>query len=89
MGTTITPARGITARPKPDVRLRIPRGPLFVGSYHKIPVALSNKVKWDDLEFVIPEGPKGGLISPSKDVLSTRNVPTSCCWPGTSQASMN
>lgn len=46
---------------------RLPKEPLFVGSYHRVPVKIPSKLKWEDIEFVVPDGPKGGLVSPSRD----------------------
>lgn len=50
-----------------NVRIKLPRGPLFVGSWHRIPLSLPPKLKWNSLDFAVAEGPKGGLISPSSD----------------------
>jgi M6 family metalloprotease-like protein len=50
------------------VALNLPKGPLFVGSFHRVPVKLGKGVSFDDLEFIIPAGPPGGLVSPSRDV---------------------
>lgn len=60
--------KGRRPRPSRQVTVKLPRGPLFVGSYHRLPVSQSSELDWDDLEFVIPDGPKAGLISPSRDV---------------------
>jgi M6 family metalloprotease-like protein len=51
------------------VTLHEPTEPLFVGSYAKIHVNIqaSSGVTMDDLDFVVPAGPKGGLISLSRD----------------------
>ncbi len=56
---------------RPVVRLLMPKGPLFVGSYHRIPVVIAPtaRVKFDDLRFEIPAGAKAGLISLSRDRL--------------------
>lgn len=53
------------------VTLRMPKEKLFVGSYHRIPVAIApaSKVKFDDLRFEVPAGARGGLISPGRDKL--------------------
>lgn len=68
------PARARPTSPKPRPRarqkpltLRIPRGPLFVGSWHRVPVTLRGRLKWDDVEFTVVEGPKAALLSPSRD----------------------
>lgn len=55
--------------PKSLVSLQMPRGQLFVGSYHRIPVSIRPGInlKFDNLKFDIPAGPKGGLISASRD----------------------
>ena len=49
----------------------MPKGKLFVGSYHRIRVGIGSgtKVTFDDLRFEVPAGPKGGLVSPSRDRL--------------------
>jgi M6 family metalloprotease-like protein len=39
---------------------------MVVGSYHRIRVTLQN-VKLEDVNFIVPEGPKAGIISPSRD----------------------
>lgn len=52
----------------PSVKFGMPSGELFVGSYHRIPVRRSN-VAFEDIEFVVPDGPKAGLISQSRDRL--------------------
>ena len=51
------------------VTLHEPTEPLFVGSYAKIHVNIqaSSGLTMDDLDFVVPAGPKGGLISLSRD----------------------
>jgi len=57
-------------KPKPTpkkVKVALPKGPLFVGSFHRVPLRLGPGVMWDDLTFVVPDGPKGGLVSPSHD----------------------
>lgn len=48
------------------VLLSIPRAPLFVGSYQRIPVRLAG-VTLDNVRFVVPEGAKAAVISPSRD----------------------
>ena len=54
---------------KEDVYLKIDKKPLFVGSFIKIPVILnpSSGYTIDDLDFDIPAGPEGGIISLSRD----------------------
>lgn len=54
---------------RPRVSLKMPAGDLFVGSYHRIRVMLpaSGSPKFDQLAFEIPDGPKAGLVSPSRD----------------------
>ena len=51
------------------VKLSVPRGPLFVGSWVRVRVQMEprTKFKWDDLRFEIPDGPKAGLISVSRE----------------------
>src|SRR5438105_10812562 len=48
------------------VTFSVPRGTLFVGSYHRIALRFEG-VAFNDLVFVIPDGPPAGLISPSRD----------------------
>jgi M6 family metalloprotease-like protein len=52
---------------KSKISVALPKGALFVGSFHRVPVKLGSGILWDDLEFVVLEGPKGGLVSPSRD----------------------
>ena len=51
------------------VRLGVPRKRLFVGSYHRIPVRIGQGagISFDDLRFVVPDGAKAGIVSPSRD----------------------
>ena len=53
------------------VKFGMPRGRLFVGSYHRVPVKIAPNAgfSFDDLVFSVPAGAKGGLISPSRDRL--------------------
>src|SRR5262249_10343155 len=50
------------------VTLMMPKGPLFVGSYHRIPVRVSaaSGLSFDALEFRVSH-PEGGLVSASRD----------------------
>src|SRR5262245_21641300 len=52
-------------RPKLPVKFTLPRQPLFVGSYYRVNVSTSLNLA--GLDFVVPEGPAGGLVSPSRD----------------------
>jgi M6 family metalloprotease-like protein len=63
------PARKLPFTPtsRPKIAVGLPKGPLFVGSFHRVPVKLGTGVSFDDLEFIVPDGPKGGLVSPSRD----------------------
>lgn len=54
------------AREKALVSFSIPRKALFVGSYHRIPVRAKG-VAFDDIKFVVPDGAKAAVISPSRD----------------------
>lgn len=67
----------IPVRATPAVTLSMPRGRLFVGSYHRITVNIqpSSNLGFDDLRFEIPAGVKGGLISPSRDKLFSLKKP--------------
>jgi M6 family metalloprotease-like protein len=49
------------------VSFGLPRKPLFVGSYHRVPVKLPQSIAFDSLKFVIPDGAKAGIVSPSRD----------------------
>lgn len=62
---------------RPQVTMKMPKGRLFVGSYHRIPVVITPtaKLKIDSLRFEIPAGAKGGLISPSRDRLFNPEKP--------------
>jgi len=54
--------------PPTPVLLKVPREPLFVGAYSKIPVRIGiSGLSIDDLDFSVPEGPRGGLVSLSRD----------------------
>jgi M6 family metalloprotease-like protein len=44
----------------------MPKIPIVVGSYHRLRVSLQN-VKLQDVNFIVPEGPIAGTISPSRD----------------------
>ena len=59
----------------PKVSVTIPKGELFVGSFHRLAVKVPAKMSFDDLVFVIPDGPKAGLVSPSRDRLFTPRKP--------------
>ncbi|HWQ96092.1 MAG TPA: SdrD B-like domain-containing protein [Candidatus Methylomirabilis sp.] len=52
-----------------NVMLETPDDPLFIGSYVKVPVLIDpdSGLKMEDLSFIIPEGPKGGIVSLSRD----------------------
>jgi M6 family metalloprotease-like protein len=64
LSRTITPKNPLIKR---RIELRLPRGPLFVGSWHRIPITLNGKLTLEEVTFAVAEGPKGGLISPSRD----------------------
>jgi M6 family metalloprotease-like protein len=51
------------------VALKVPRRPLFVGSYISVPVDIDPAagLSFDDLRFEVPDGPKGGQISLSRE----------------------
>ena len=52
-----------------SVALRTPRGPMFVGSYVKVPLRIdpASGLTLDDLEFEVDGGPPGGIVSLSRD----------------------
>ena len=52
-----------------EIRLEIPSKPLLVGSFQQIPVSKvgNSAIKFDDLEFFLPEGPAAGVVSTSRD----------------------
>jgi len=52
-----------------NVYLKLTHEPLFVGSFIKIPVIIKSQsgYNFDDLDFDIPDGPAGGIISLSRD----------------------
>ena len=52
-------------RPKLPVTFTLPRQPLYVGSYYR--VLVKTTLDMDELDFIVPEGPAGGLVSPSRD----------------------
>ncbi len=41
--------------------------PLYVGSYVRVPVQLQGGKKLEEFEFLVAEGPQGGVVSESKD----------------------
>ena len=49
-----------------SVTLEMPEGPVFPGSYVRVPVVVSG-IAIEDVEFVIPAGSPAGEISPSRD----------------------
>lgn len=52
----------------PPVDLTMPAGPIFVGSYAEIPVAIDpgTGLTMDDLDIVVPDGDKAGHVSRSE-----------------------
>lgn len=52
-----------------SVSLKIPKKALFVGSYVKVPVEIdpNASLKIDELDFLVPDGPRGGVVSLSRD----------------------
>jgi M6 family metalloprotease-like protein len=50
-----------------QVHVELPKEGLFVGSYHRVWVKHTSNINWEDLKFIIPDGPKAGLVSPSND----------------------
>lgn len=65
--TPLKPVPKKPLRPRALLTLRMPRGPLFVGSWHRLSYRLAGTLKPDGVEFVVVEGPKAGLISPSRE----------------------
>jgi M6 family metalloprotease-like protein len=51
---------------KTKVSFSIPGKDLFVGSYHRIPVRVTG-TPFEKIRFVIPDGPKAAIVSPSTD----------------------
>jgi M6 family metalloprotease-like protein len=53
----------------PALNLAMPTGPMFVGSYARIPVTIAAGAgfSFDDLDFTIPDGPAAGQVSPSRE----------------------
>ena len=60
------PTRRKPNREKAKVTFSISKAALFVGSYHRIPVRL-NGVVIEDVNFIVPDGAKAAMISPSRD----------------------
>jgi M6 family metalloprotease-like protein len=54
-------------RGEPQVTLVMPREPLYVGSYARIPVRLERGSSFDSLAFRVDGGPAGGTVSESRD----------------------
>src|SRR5687768_8864025 len=61
-----SPTKPQPKQPKAQVDFSIPKVALFVGSYHRIPLRLHG-VLMDDIKFVVPDGAKAAIISPSRD----------------------
>jgi hypothetical protein len=53
-------------RGKATVTFSIPQKALFVGSYHRIPVRPTG-VTFDNVRFIVTDGAKAAVISPSVD----------------------
>ncbi len=55
--------------PATPVTLHMLARPLFIGEYAKVAVSINASIgpAFDDLEFVVVEGPPGGLVSMSRD----------------------
>src|SRR5688500_11422241 len=53
-------------RAKASVSFSIPRRALFVGSYHRLPVRTTG-VTFDAVRFVVPQGARAAIVSPSRD----------------------
>jgi M6 family metalloprotease-like protein len=51
---------------KAKVDIVMPKGPLFVGSYHRVRVRLSG-ILFDKVKFVVPDGARAAVVSPSRD----------------------
>jgi M6 family metalloprotease-like protein len=51
---------------KAKVDIALPKGPLFVGSYHRVRVRLKG-ILFDKVKFVVPDGTRAAVISPSRD----------------------
>lgn len=53
----------------PAVALSLPKLPLYVGSYVRVPVFVDPRlgIQFDDLDVRVAEGPPGGIVSPSRD----------------------
>jgi M6 family metalloprotease-like protein len=51
------------------VRLLVPKDPLYVGSYARVPVEIARgvRLRFDQLRFRVAEGPPGGTVSESRD----------------------
>ena len=54
------------SRKKTTVTFSIPKVALFVGSYYRIRVRLTGII-FDKINFVVPDGAKAAIISPSRD----------------------
>lgn len=51
---------------KGKVAFSFPKAALFVGSYHRIRIRLTG-ITFDKVKFVVPDGAKAAIISPSRD----------------------
>lgn len=67
----------IRVRQKDQVTFSMPKGEVFVGSYHRISVQVEDpKLAFSKLRFEVPDGLKAGLISPSLDKIYNSRKPT-------------
>jgi len=64
---------GLRIRRIAPLKLGMPKDPMYVGSYARIPIQINrlSGLTFDDLAFRIVEGPKGGTVSDSQDATST------------------
>ncbi|MDP2601531.1 MAG: CARDB domain-containing protein [Deltaproteobacteria bacterium] len=71
------------SRKKATVTFSVPKTAFFVGSYHRIRVRLIG-VTFDKVNFVVPDGAKAAVISPSRDATFNPKQPhiMLCVGPG-------
>ena len=70
---------------RPAGRPQHPASAAIVGPYHRIPVKIGGRLRFDDLKFVIPDGAKGGIVSPSRDRLFNVERPHVMLRPATNR----
>ncbi len=64
----------VPTKSRASVKMSVPKGALFVGSYHRIPIRMTG-ITLEKIQFVLPEGAKAAIISPSRDATFSERRP--------------